>query len=209
MAAVENTAPSSGCSISAWGFPAARTQHCGQRTRPLVSGSFPGPREGALQCLLSVARTSLVDRRALAQPARIAVYGPVCTVVWQGSAVTAAPMPIAGACAVFAPSGRARLAYAKVLILWCHFVRAPFATVVASELSRPVGDKESRILPGGPRQSGCRRRHCLVASTRSWRAFPFQLSSTAEIRALLPLVDLLPAFGPRLGLTLGPLRQSL
>jgi hypothetical protein len=53
--------------------------------------------------------------------------------------------------------GAALLAYANLLILWVgHFVCALFETVVASQVSRPVGEKESRIYPGGPRQSGCR-----------------------------------------------------
>ncbi|HEY4931909.1 MAG TPA: hypothetical protein VII23_10085, partial [Terriglobales bacterium] len=38
------------------------------------------------QCLLQIAWTSDLDRRVLAQPTRTAVYGPVRTVVWQGSA---------------------------------------------------------------------------------------------------------------------------
>src|SRR6202167_1227493 len=85
VAAVENTAPSSSCLAGAGDFPAARAPHCGQRSWPLVFGSVPSPRKGALQCLFSVARTSVIDRGALAQPTRIAVYGPVCTVVWQGA----------------------------------------------------------------------------------------------------------------------------
>jgi hypothetical protein len=75
VAAVENTPPSPGCPAGAGGFSAARAQHGGQRPLPVVSGSVPSPHEGTQQCLFSVARTSIVDRGALAQPARIAVYG--------------------------------------------------------------------------------------------------------------------------------------
>jgi hypothetical protein len=86
VAGVENTTPSSSCLVGAGGFPGARAQHGGKRPWPLVSGSVPSPRKRAPQYLFSVARTSVIDRGALAQPTRIVVYGTVCTVVWQGSA---------------------------------------------------------------------------------------------------------------------------
>jgi hypothetical protein len=57
-----------------------------QWTWPLVLGSGQGPLCWAFQCLLQIAGTSDVDRWLLAQPTRTAVYGPVRTVVWQGSA---------------------------------------------------------------------------------------------------------------------------
>ena len=41
---------------------------------------------GLSNALLRLARPSAIDRRCVAQPARTAVYGPVRTVVWQGSA---------------------------------------------------------------------------------------------------------------------------
>src|SRR5664279_2682312 len=61
-------------------------QHGRQRTRPLVPGPSQSPLCGAFQCLLQIAWTSDINRRLLAQPTRTAVYGPVRTVVWQGSA---------------------------------------------------------------------------------------------------------------------------
>ena len=41
---------------------------------------------GLSNALLRLARPSAIDRRCVAQPTRTAVYGPVRTVVWQGSA---------------------------------------------------------------------------------------------------------------------------
>ena len=38
----------------------------------------------AFECLLQIAWASVIVRGVLAQPTRTAVYGPVCTVVWQG-----------------------------------------------------------------------------------------------------------------------------
>src|SRR5262244_3585043 len=55
-------------------------------TRPLVPRSGQSPLGGAFQCSLQIAWTSDLDRWVLAQPTRTAVYGPVRTVVWQGSA---------------------------------------------------------------------------------------------------------------------------
>ena len=43
-----------------------------------------GPLTRAEQCLLSIARSSSIGQGALAIAARTAVYGPVCTVVWEG-----------------------------------------------------------------------------------------------------------------------------
>jgi hypothetical protein len=54
--------------------------------RPLV----PRPRQGLIsrvsQCLFPIARAPAFGGCQLAQPSRTAVYGPVLTVVWQGSA---------------------------------------------------------------------------------------------------------------------------
>src|SRR5450756_3189478 len=86
VAAMENTTPSPSGSASTGGAPATGQQHGRQRTRPLVSGPGQSPLCGAFQCSLQIARTSNVDRWMLAQPTRTAVYGPVRTVVWQGSA---------------------------------------------------------------------------------------------------------------------------
>ena len=52
----------------------------------MVPGSGQSPLGGAFQRLLQIAWASDVDRWVLAQPTRTAVYGPVRTVVWQGSA---------------------------------------------------------------------------------------------------------------------------
>jgi hypothetical protein len=65
-----------------------RGSHATPRAADTALGIWLGPRpsQGTLQCPFSVARTSLIDRGVLAKPTRIAVYGPVCTMVWQGSA---------------------------------------------------------------------------------------------------------------------------
>jgi hypothetical protein len=51
-----------------------------------VNGPFENPACCALQCLFLRSRSSFVVRAMLAQTSRTAVYGPVRTVVWQGSA---------------------------------------------------------------------------------------------------------------------------
>ena len=86
VAAVENTAPSPGRSVGTGGSPATGQQHGRQRSRSLVPREGQSPVCGAFQCILQIARTSDIDRWVLAQPTRTAVYGPVRTVVWQGSA---------------------------------------------------------------------------------------------------------------------------
>src|SRR5215469_904451 len=63
------------------------------RGKPHVDFEWPfgdpsagqGPFCWAFQCLLQIARTSVLIRGGLARPSRTAVYGPVRTVVWQGS----------------------------------------------------------------------------------------------------------------------------
>src|SRR3989442_12408799 len=54
--------------------------------RLLVPGWGQGPHRGAFKSLLQIVGASDVDRWVLATPTRTAVYGPVRTVVWQGSA---------------------------------------------------------------------------------------------------------------------------
>ena len=86
VAAVENATPSPGRSIGTRGSTATGHQHGREWSWPLVPREEQGPFSGAFECLLQIARTSLIVRGVLAQPTRTAVYGPVCTVVWQGSA---------------------------------------------------------------------------------------------------------------------------
>jgi len=86
VAAVENTAPSPGNPIGTGGARSAGEQYRWQWSRPLVSREGQGPGCGAFECVLQIARTSVIVRELLAQPSRTAVYGPVRTVVWQGSA---------------------------------------------------------------------------------------------------------------------------
>ena len=86
VAAVENTAASPSGSAPVGRAATARPQHRRQWPRPLVPCPRQGPLRRAFQCLLQIARTSDADRWVLAQPTRTAVYGPVRTVVWQGSA---------------------------------------------------------------------------------------------------------------------------
>ena len=86
LAAVENTTPSPGSSVGTGGSPATGQQYGRQRSRSLVPREGQSPVCGAFQCVLQIARASDVDRWVLAQPTRTAVYGPVRTVVWQGSA---------------------------------------------------------------------------------------------------------------------------
>src|ERR1022692_859882 len=86
VAAVEDTAPSPGGAVGTGGARAAGEQYRRQRSRPLVSREGQGPGRGAFECVLQIAGTSIIVRGLLAQPSRTAVYGPVRTVVWQGSA---------------------------------------------------------------------------------------------------------------------------
>jgi hypothetical protein len=72
-------------SAGARGSSPPRQQHGGQRTWPLVPRSGQSPLRGTFERPLQIARPSDVDRWVLAQPTRTAVYGPVRTVVWQGS----------------------------------------------------------------------------------------------------------------------------
>ena len=60
-------------------------QHRWQRAWPSIPRAGQGPLCRAFQCLLQIAWTSDLTRGVLAQPSRTAVYGPVRTVVWQGS----------------------------------------------------------------------------------------------------------------------------
>ena len=86
VATVANTAPPPSGAIGTRGPSAAGQPYGRQRSRSLVPRPGQGPLGGPLQRLFHLARTSDVDRRVLAQPTRTAVYGPVRTVVWQGSA---------------------------------------------------------------------------------------------------------------------------
>src|SRR5881628_3238313 len=51
----------------------------------MASGPFESPECRAIECLFSRSRSSFVVQAVLAQTSRTAVYGPVRTVVWQGS----------------------------------------------------------------------------------------------------------------------------
>ena len=66
VAAVENTAPSPGGTAGTGGATAAGEQYRRQRPRPLVSREGQGPVCGAFQCVLQIARTSVVVRGLLA-----------------------------------------------------------------------------------------------------------------------------------------------
>jgi hypothetical protein len=81
---VANSSPSG--TDGAGGRSATGEQHRWERARTLVSGAVEGPQRRALECALSLSGSSFFDRWVLAQPTRTAVYGPVRTVVWQGSA---------------------------------------------------------------------------------------------------------------------------
>ena len=72
--------------IGTGGASAAGEQYGRQRTRPLVSRKGQSPFCRAFQCLLQIARSSFVGRGVTSVTSRTAVYGPVRTVVWQGSA---------------------------------------------------------------------------------------------------------------------------
>ena len=66
VAAVENTAPSPGSAVGTGGASAAGKQYRWQRTRPLVSREGQGPVCRAFQCLLQIARSSVIVRGVLA-----------------------------------------------------------------------------------------------------------------------------------------------
>jgi hypothetical protein len=60
VAAVEDTAPSPGGAAGTGGTSAVGEQHCRPRSRPLVPGTGQGSLRGAFQCILQIARTSLI-----------------------------------------------------------------------------------------------------------------------------------------------------
>src|SRR5947207_1055734 len=63
-----------------------------ERTRPLADRREPGPQHRLVQRGLCCARPTLIGCRGrLIQ--RTAVYGPVCTVVWEGWSREAPPYP--------------------------------------------------------------------------------------------------------------------
>jgi len=96
-------------------------EHGGQRTRPLVPRSGQSPLGGAFQCLLQIAWASDVDRWVSAQPTRTALYGPVRTVVWQGSAGDRRP---------YADGPATR----KQLRAWSHLFSSPGQSTTSSKL---------------------------------------------------------------------------
>ena len=65
VAAVENTAPSPGGTVGTGGASATGQQYGRQRSRPLVSRAGQGPVCGAFQCLLQIARSSVIVRRSV------------------------------------------------------------------------------------------------------------------------------------------------
>src|SRR5947208_17190774 len=83
---MENTAPSPSGTAGTGSSSTPRQQYRWYRTRPLVPRSGQSPLGGTFQCLLPLTWASDINRWVLAQPTRTAVYGPVRTVVWQGSA---------------------------------------------------------------------------------------------------------------------------
>src|ERR1019366_8368105 len=72
--------------VGTGGARAAGEQYRRQRSWPLVSREGQGPGCGAFECVSQIAWASIIVRELLAKPSRTAVYGPVRTVVWQGSA---------------------------------------------------------------------------------------------------------------------------
>jgi len=80
-------APPSPSSAPAVGCPSITgRQRRRLRSRPVVSGTVPGPRDGAVECVLQIDRASVMSRGGVSETARTDVYGPVRTVVWQGAA---------------------------------------------------------------------------------------------------------------------------
>jgi hypothetical protein len=77
MAAMETATASPSGTDRTGGRSATGEKHRWKRPWTLVSGPLEG-----------------FDRWVLAQPTRTAVYGPVRTVVWQGSAGDRSPLPI-------------------------------------------------------------------------------------------------------------------
>jgi hypothetical protein len=86
VATVENTPPSSRPRYSRWRFVRDWPRIRPAAGSAVVPRTRQGPLGGAVQCLLRLARPFPIDRRCVAQPTRTAVYGPVRTVVWRGSA---------------------------------------------------------------------------------------------------------------------------
>ena len=100
VAAVEDTAPSPGGSVGTRVRPrlASNTAVSGRGPWYLVRAKALSV--GRSKCLLRIARTSVLVRGLLASPSRTAVYGPVRTVVSQGSAGDRRPMPIKRNCSL-------------------------------------------------------------------------------------------------------------
>ena len=65
VAAVENTAPSPGSTVGTGGASAAGKQYRRQRSRPLVPREGQSPVCGAFQCVLQIARASVIDSRSV------------------------------------------------------------------------------------------------------------------------------------------------
>ena len=93
VAAVENTTPSPGGTDRPQGLSTAGGQYCRQWSRILAYCPIQSPLRRAEQCLLPIAWSPLIGQGALAIAARTAVYGPVCTVVWEGRSREAPPYP--------------------------------------------------------------------------------------------------------------------
>jgi hypothetical protein len=86
LATVENSTSSPGRVAGTGSAYATGRQYGREWSRPLVPGPLQSSLRGSLECLLPFARSSFTVRELLAKTSRTAVYGPVRTVVWQGSA---------------------------------------------------------------------------------------------------------------------------
>src|SRR5258708_64639 len=88
LAAVEDHTPSSGGIVAAWGTHATGNQHCWKWSWPLVPapGTWPAPKPSLSGFPMHTSARSVFLRysRTASVTSRTAVYGPVCTVVWQG-----------------------------------------------------------------------------------------------------------------------------
>ncbi len=93
VATMENTTPSPGSTDRPRGLSMVGGRYRRQCARTLAPGPIQGPLTRVKQCLLSIARSSCIGQGALAIAARTAVYGPVCTVVWEGRSRKAPPYP--------------------------------------------------------------------------------------------------------------------
>ena len=93
MAAVVNTKSSSSGSARKRGLGAAGDQDGRQRPWPVASRPQQSPLVGAFQRLLQIARSPIPVRSGVSPASRTAVYGPVCTVVWEGWSREASPYP--------------------------------------------------------------------------------------------------------------------